>query len=111
MASDKTTFDAAKAKAWISSVEALNAKTDEMLKKVSNCLTEIQAESSGDTVSRVIYEVGAQLLPKFTELVKSLGTLIKALQDVIDKFSEFVDAVTDSIKSAARSMVGGLSIG
>lgn len=105
----ETIFKQVEAEQWIDQVEALNTKTDELLTKVTTCLQEIQNESEGPFVE-TFYKVGSELTPKFTELIKSLGNLITALQNICKKFAEFAGQVVDSIVDAARGMVGGIQV-
>lgn len=105
----ETNFDRSAAEQWIEVVTGLNEKAQELLDKVTQCLQEIKSESKGPFVE-TLYQVGSELMPRFADLIGSLNNLITALKDIINKFQEFADAVVDGIKTAAKTMVGGLSV-
>lgn len=105
----ETNFNRQEAESWINVVTDLNREAQELLDKVTQCLQEIKSESKGPFVD-TLYQVGSQLMPKFADLISSLNNLITALKDIINKFQDFADAVVDGIKTAAKAMVGGLTV-
>lgn len=111
MASESTKFNEQAARQWVAEVQDLNNRTDVILKEVANCLQEIQQESSGDSISRVIAQIGSELLPRFADLMSSMNKLVDALNDVIEKMKSLVDDLVSGFVDAAKTMVGGLNIG
>ncbi len=101
-------FNRELAQQWESKAEVLKQRADEILKKVAACLQDMQGAS--DNITAAIYQVGAELAPKFNELISAVARLIEVFKDVCNKLQELADAAINGIKSAAQNMMGGLTI-
>ena len=101
-------FNKELAQQWENKAEALKQRADEILKKIASCLQDMQGAS--DNITAAVYQVGAELAPKFSELISAVARMIEVFKEVCSRMQELVDNAINGIKSAARNMMGGLTV-
>lgn len=79
----------AAAESWKSKAYDLNMKTDEKLKQLSACLTEIKGESAGDMVDSLV-EAGAQMLDSGARLTSAMNEICTLVNNIISKLAGVV---------------------
>lgn len=97
-----------KAMQWKSSVETLNDQTDAKLQEVTQCITEIKSESSGNMVDQLI-NIASQLTSGFKDLIHSVRQLVEAVNKIKDAYKKAIQAMLDAGTQLASKMLGGIN--
>lgn len=100
-------FKYGEAQRWKGAVEVMNSETDELLRKVAECLKEVSAGCEGSIVEELT-KVAESLMEKFSALIDAVVNLLGALAEVINSFMNFEDDVINGIVTVGKAVLGGL---
>lgn len=100
-------FKYGEAQRWKGAVEVMNNETDELLRKVAECLKEVSAGCEGSIVEELT-KVAEGLMEKFDALISAVVDLLNALVEVINSFMNFEDEVVNGIVTVGAKVLGGL---
>ena len=88
------------AKAWQSQAQALNERTNELLKMVAACFETLNAESVGDFVD--------ELVTTGVKLIDNGAQMITAMNGLIDAISNILSALVSAVAEAAGNVISNL---
>lgn len=88
------------AKAWQAQAEALNERTNELLKMVAACFETLNAESIGDFVDELV-TTGAKLIDNGAQM-------IQAMNGLIDAVSSILSALANAVLEAASNVISNI---
>ena len=108
MAAGNMKFDEALAAQWEQKSNSLKEQADAVLKKIAQCLQDMQGAS--DNITAAIYEIGSKIAPEFQKLVDLVVKVIDLFNDIRNKLKEMAQNAIDGLKTAAHNMLGGLTI-
>lgn len=100
-------FKYGEAQRWKGAVEVMNSETDELLRKVAECLKEVSAGCEGAIVEELT-KVAEGLMQKFSALIDAVVNLLGALVEAIKYFMNFEDEVVNGIITVGEAVLGGL---
>ena len=87
----------ATADAWVSKAKALNERADEVNKRVSALLRQLDEGSAGDVVTTLV-QAGGTLLTAANEIFTGVTQICNAISSVISLVQDVVGGLVDAVK-------------
>ncbi len=91
------------AKAWQERANALNERTEQLLKMVGACFETLNAESVGDFVDELVV-TGVKLLDNGAQMIGAMNGLIDAVNNILSSLAQAVgEAVSNVVSNLVRN--------